>query len=70
MNLHTTKINESAFQKMNAEQVRKKEDLPTEEQIPLPPTDEIPSPIKEPVEADKPTHPIIDEEKNGSNMIV
>jgi len=70
MSLHTLKLNESAFQKVKAEQEKKKEDSPTEEQIPVPPNEEISSPIKEPVKDDKPTNPIIDEEKNGSNMIV
>lgn len=70
MNLQKVKLNESAFQKVKAGQEKKREDSPTEEQIPVPPTEEIPSPIREPVEEDQPTNPIIDEEKNGSDMIV
>ncbi len=70
MNLHRSKLNESAFQKVKAEDGKKKEDSPTEEQIPVPPTDDISSPIKEPVEDDKPTNPIIDEEQIRPKMIV
>jgi hypothetical protein len=70
MNLYRLKKNEAAFQKMKAEQGKKQEGSPTGEQIPVPPTDDISSPIKEPVDDDKPTNPIIDEEENGSKMIV
>jgi hypothetical protein len=70
MNLYRSKKNEAVFQKVNAEQGKKQDDSPTEEQIPVPPTDDISSPINEPDDDDKPTNQIIDEEENGSKMIV
>jgi hypothetical protein len=43
---------------------------PVENDIPVPPTEDVPAPIKEPFEEDKPNEPIIDEEKKAPKLIV
>jgi hypothetical protein len=45
-------------------------DAPTEKDIPVPPAEDIPAPIKEPFEEDKPNEPIIDEEQKAPKLIV
>jgi len=70
MDIRRLKLKENAYQKVKVELGREREDSPTEEQIPVPPTDEISPPIKEPVDDDKPTNPIIDEDRNREKMIV
>jgi hypothetical protein len=45
-------------------------DAPVEKDIPVPPTEDVPAPIKEPFEEDKPNEPIIDEEKKAPKLIV
>lgn len=46
------------------------QDKPGETDIPLPPAEDVPAPIKEPFEEDKPNEPIIDEEKKAPKLIV
>jgi hypothetical protein len=45
-------------------------DAPANRDIPVPPTEDVPAPIKEPFEEDKPNEPIIDEEKKAPRLIV
>lgn len=68
MNIPGSKIDET----QEIADIQDKEDQhdPPDEQIPVPPTEDVPSPIQEPVDDDKPTNPIIDEEKNRSKLIV
>jgi hypothetical protein len=70
MNRLSSNRDENKGQKIEDLHEPEKKEAPAEEQIPVPPTEEVPSPIKEPVEDDKPTNPIIDEEKNRAKLIV
>jgi hypothetical protein len=45
-------------------------DAPVNKDIPVPPAEDVPAPIKEPFEEDKPNEPIIDEEKKAPRLIV
>jgi len=63
-------ITEYTFQKLDTEQENKKKGSSEAGEIPVPPTEDIPAPIEEPVEPEKPTNPIIDEEKDREKMIV
>lgn len=49
---------------------RDNEGEPAETEIPVPPGEDVPAPIKEPFEEDKPNEPIIDEEKKAPKLIV
>jgi len=45
-------------------------DAPADQDIPVPPAEDVPAPIKEPFDEDKPNEPIIDEEKKAPKLIV
>ena len=52
------------------EQKHNSDDTPDQNDIPVPPAEDVPAPIKEPFEEDKPNEPIIDEEKRAPKLIV
>jgi len=70
MNILGSKRNEYQLQKIEEVQESENKDAPPDNQIPVPPTEDIPAPKEEPFEEDKPTDPIIDEDKNHSKLIV